>query len=324
MIGEFYIRTLLDLYLLISKTFNNTIHPTESILDDIQYYVHVAYENKKILDGHKLLLSGMHRVKRKDPGQTTTAVKWAKSALELVQPNDEHGCQCFSKLVFCGYSITYTQQHNTNHTPKEDDNTKYSLWPSTHLDAGSNEIKGVSSSCEPISSQFVQDPYNCQVYSKLKSYILSNVESQYDNIDETVADFRMRMLLERNLIRSNGDSSNWCIVGLAQRSSRRVWLNLAEVIDACNSNFFGSHGNPTQVACVEINVENTTTPQEQFLLHRSLDALIGVHGAQMTQALFLKPRAHVLELLPWIPVSRTCLFHFSTVLHSAYYETLYC
>ena len=76
-------------------------------------------------------------------------------------------------------------------------------------------------------------------------------------------------------------------------------------MDVCNNNSQFRYQNDTQanVVCIEVNVENTTTPHEQFLLHRSLDALIGVHGAQMTQALFMRPTAHVLELLPWIPVS---------------------
>ena len=36
-------------------------------------------------------------------------------------------------------------------------------------------------------------------------------------------------------------------------------------------------------------------------MHRSLHALIGVHGAQLTQGVLLPPHANILELLPWIP-----------------------
>jgi hypothetical protein len=36
-------------------------------------------------------------------------------------------------------------------------------------------------------------------------------------------------------------------------------------------------------------------------MHRSLHALIGVHGAQLTQGVLLPPHGKVLELLPWIP-----------------------
>ena len=36
-------------------------------------------------------------------------------------------------------------------------------------------------------------------------------------------------------------------------------------------------------------------------MHRSLHAVIGVHGAQLTQAVLLPTRAYILELLPWVP-----------------------
>jgi hypothetical protein len=39
----------------------------------------------------------------------------------------------------------------------------------------------------------------------------------------------------------------------------------------------------------------------QLLMHRSLDAIIGVHGAQLTQAVLLPPHGKILELLPWVP-----------------------
>lgn len=39
----------------------------------------------------------------------------------------------------------------------------------------------------------------------------------------------------------------------------------------------------------------------QLLMHRSLNALIGVHGAQLTQGVLLPPHSKILELLPWIP-----------------------
>lgn len=63
MIGEFYLRTLLDLYRLISKTFNDTTDQSDLSIQDTQYYVHIAYENKKLLDAHKLMLSGMHQIR---------------------------------------------------------------------------------------------------------------------------------------------------------------------------------------------------------------------------------------------------------------------
>lgn len=36
-------------------------------------------------------------------------------------------------------------------------------------------------------------------------------------------------------------------------------------------------------------------------MHRALHAIIGIHGAQLTQGVLLPPHGKILELLPWIP-----------------------
>ena len=83
--------------------------------EDIQYYVHLAYSKKKLLDGHKLMLSGM---------STSEGAKDVKSLLDLfsfssstenedqskVDEESSPGCQCFEKMVFCGYNVNETQK----------------------------------------------------------------------------------------------------------------------------------------------------------------------------------------------------------------------
>ncbi len=69
---------------------------------DIQFYVHLAFLNKKLLDGHKLLLGSM---------LTSPESKDVKSFLDLFveqdedasNGNDDSECQCYEKMVFCGY-----------------------------------------------------------------------------------------------------------------------------------------------------------------------------------------------------------------------------
>jgi hypothetical protein len=55
------------------------------------------------------------------------------------------------------------------------------------------------------------------------------------------------------------------------------------------------------VACIIVDVEEAESPEEQLIMHRSLHAFIGVHGAQLTQGVLLPTHGYVLELLPWIP-----------------------
>jgi hypothetical protein len=255
-------------------------------IEKTQYYVHVTYSKKELLDAHKLLLSAMHQWNGTRPG-------WAKSAVDLLWPDGSDGCQCYKKLAFCGYD-TYFEQ-NTYDTKLE---PKYTLWPSKNVHTG-DELEG-NSPCNPVSPLFTIMPDQCQEYAELKSYVLANLEANYPNLEEAIAHHRKALLVEQNRINDNynGDTKEWSIVGLTQRNSRRVWLNLPNVTDACNAKFYNQN-----VICIEVNVEDTTSPEEQFLLHRSLDALVGVHGAQLTQAILLPSRSHILELLPWIPVS---------------------
>jgi hypothetical protein len=57
-----------------------------------------------------------------------------------------------------------------------------------------------------------------------------------------------------------------------------------------------------RVVVVEMNVEvQSSTPYQQIVRHGALDALVGIHGAQMTEAIWMKPGSWVLELLPFVP-----------------------
>jgi hypothetical protein len=56
-----------------------------------------------------------------------------------------------------------------------------------------------------------------------------------------------------------------------------------------------------QVACIIVDVEEAISPEEQLIMHRSLHAFIGIHGAQLTKGVLLPPHGYILELLPWIP-----------------------
>lgn len=89
----------------------------------------------------------------------------------------------------------------------------------------------------------------------------------------------------------------WKIVGFAQRSSRRKWLNIDANMRMCNDKF-----RLDRIVCMVVNVENPEfTPSLHTVVHGSLDALIGIHGAQMTDALWMKPGSTVVEMLSYLP-----------------------
>ena len=305
MVGEFYVRTLLNVHSLLTNT-------NQTSKGETRFYVHIPLENKQMVDAHQLFLSGiLHQGAKTESTNHTSSihsVRWAQSALHLVRP-EEKSCQCFRKLVFCGYNIYQQNTHDDNTTEQSEgagdkyDNLNFTLWPGKYIDAFGRHM-GEYYTCKPISSYFAEQPYHCEAYHKLRTHLLQNIEAQYSNLDQQVVQYRRGVLLRRKLVDESyrGDTREWTLVGLTQRTSRRTWLNLPNVTDACHATFLlGNSTNMQKVVCMEVNVESMSSPEEQFLVHHSLDALVGIHGAQLTQGIFLPSHKSILEILPWIP-----------------------
>ena len=66
----------------------------------------------------------------------------------------------------------------------------------------------------------------------------------------------------------------------------------------CNERFQQHH-----IVCLTVDVEDSESAEEQLIMHRSLDAFIGIHGAQLTQGILLPSHGLMLELLPYIPLN---------------------
>jgi hypothetical protein len=108
MVGEFYGRTLSNVYALltakdpsyyeqplsVSNNENTTfIEKIYQSKEETQFYVHIPLGNKQILDAHKLLLAGMlppSAARASKNNAPFHSVRWAKAALELVRPQKEN------------------------------------------------------------------------------------------------------------------------------------------------------------------------------------------------------------------------------------------
>lgn len=180
----------------------------------------------------------------------------------------------------------------SNNTPSFNPNLKYTLWS-----AGAIETYKQRGSSTTITADCIKGQ-DCQGYANLRNLLSSNFVKHYPKLSDDIVTFRRQALLANSLINNDysGDTKEWLVVGLTQRTYRRAWLNLPTVMKRCNAKF-----NDRSVVFIEVNVETTSSPYEQLILHRSLDVMIGVHGAQLTQAVVLPPHAHVLEILPWVP-----------------------
>jgi hypothetical protein len=94
------------------------------------------------------------------------------------------------------------------------------------------------------------------------------------------------------------EAPQWKIIGLAQPTSRRRWDNLGQLVSLCNIKF-----RSLKIICVEVNIEDEewSNPVNHIVAHGGLDDLMGIHGAQLTEAVFMKPDSLVVEFLPWLP-----------------------
>ncbi|KAL7489659.1 hypothetical protein ACHAW6_015347 [Cyclotella cf. meneghiniana] len=308
MIGEFYARTLLPLHRLmtISRNPSTTTTTTPPWERRIQFYVHTAHGNRKLLEGHKLLLGGM------SSRENSMKVMSAVELFERDRGDGEGGdgdCECFERMVFCGYDVYVNDDDEKGRSEDAREDTipidrtvegipdthaKYTLWGSSTT---ADDVKGTGYCGK---GEIDQDLYSCEDWARLRRFLASNFQKHYPSLESDVIQFRRQTLLGMNLVDDNysGNTNEWKFVGLAQRSYRRSWINLPVIMKECNALY--QSDSKKKVVCIEVNVENTSSPYEQLLLHRSVDALIGVHGAQLTQAVLLPPHRHVLELLPWV------------------------
>ena len=343
MIGEFYSRTLLRLYQFMTRGYyphwNNvdSNNGTSGSIneggsanklpweEDIQFYVHIPYGNKKMLDGHKLLLSGMLSNPDSPSAQSFGDLFVQSYDEEADNESDvekstnkegkkkENDCQCYEKMVFCGYD-TFTHDVNvmsadlepavddyvdvidansqdedasdeeeveaiTEHdNDKKEDrksfnyDVKYTLWAAGKLDR-SMELD-VGSCGRSAGANHIGDEYHCKEWYGLRNFLSSNFVKHYPTLEDDIISRRKDQLLSKGVIDDSyqGNTKEYTVVGLTQRTYRRSWINLPQVIETCDSSTL------ERVLCVEVNVENTSSPFEQLLLHRSLDVMIGVHG----------------------------------------------
>lgn len=142
----------------------------------------------------------------------------------------------------------------------------------------------------------IQPPYDVvpsSALSELRSLLRQHV------IDERPS---MRADIERyrtNVLGANHTEAK--LVGLLQREGRRRWLNLEEVKKSILKRFVGE-----RIVAVEVNFDTTDAlGRDQVVQMGALDALIGIHGAGLTHATWMKPGSLVVELLPFLPKNIT-------------------
>ena len=261
MIGEFYVRQMIGLNYLMKD------HPPESD-QDIQMYIHIPAEKSRLFDGHRLFMGALPHNGR------------VQNFLSLVQGKES--CECYQTLAFCGYNRNTTEMTNGKGMKQTFDL------------AGSIPYNGIENSV--WCARLKEEGLNCTTFNDFRQDLLVRYATKDPLLPQKISQYKHQMLLNVSVTSEDlKNESDWKIVGLAERKSRRVWLNIDDAIKACES------FRHQKVVCIKVNVEQTSSPEEQLLMHSSLDALVGIHGAQLTQGVLLPRHGYILELLPWIP-----------------------
>lgn len=267
MMGEFYSRTMLGI--------NQWMRDYPTKRSDIQMYMHIVEEGKqRVFEGHRLFLGGLPNNNKFD------------NFLSLIEDQSQR-CQCFQKLVFCGYDLLNAPIDtipSSGVSNGRDDTTAKIFSPIGH-------IKNDKIGCSKRSDGEFLRTGKCFAYRKLRRDLFETYSKKDPNLGAKIFKHRRDILVQKRLVDddvSNEEVGNWKFVGLTERKYRRKWLNIDEAISFCDQNFIKQ-----RIVCTKVDVEEATSPEEQLLLHRSLHGLVGIHGASLTQvsSLFHRDRS---------------------------------
>ena len=234
--------------------------------EEIQLYVHFVDRRKeRLLEGHKLFLGGLPKNGIFD------------SLVSLMPKNDT--CLCYEKLSLCGYVMKNAVPVADNDTRVDKDDDVYFFTPRPSITNPKAETDDAK-------------------YGNLRTDLIDTYYLMKPDLDEKIVQYQKRMLIQKGIVLNNtvSDVIGWKFVGLTHRRSRRVWLNIDDAVSMCDTRF-----RRHKIVCIKVDVEVADSAEEQLLMHRSLHAVIGVHSAQLTQAILLPTHAYILELLPWVP-----------------------
>lgn len=246
--------------------------PTEArarFLEQTQIYLHVRTftEHSKLLDSHHLFTDAF----RSNPLLSFTSLL------------DYTGCRCMKRLFLCGYNAKNGKQVG---------NVR-----------GVFSNSSVPTELEPASKTLTLKTHDLFPLRELRQRLRDAVINNNPFLQHDIVNFRSnaisrhRPMLAHQLTRN--EVNEFRIVGLTQRTGRRRWLNLDDTLRRCNTEWFGDDD---KIVCVEINLENVdVNPVRQVVIHAACDMIFGIHGAQLTEAIWMRDGSVVVELLPWMP-----------------------
>lgn len=268
MLGEFYIRTLSGMVALHRTIAGRTDAERIASSWDVQTQLYMHVDQKEpLLDSHHLFLEPF----------TSNPILPFRALF------DRASCRCLRRLFFCGFDA------------KEDESATIVLKPTSSVWRGQKSGREFS---VPGENKWAR---SARVYPIVRQHLLQMLTMNNPSLEAQVAKFRSDALapyiVTPDTDKGPTDMTSWKLVGLSQRKMRRSWIDFDNALSECNNRL-----NPSGVACIEVNVEvEYSNPLTQLIMHRALDMIIGIHGAALVDAVWMKDGSFVLELLPYVP-----------------------
>ena len=310
MLGEFYIRVLMGLWDIVSTiiagwepsfdsssqhtttTTNNNYYNYNDInatliseklslfLEQTQFYMHLEKGEESLLDSHGLFMN----------------IFQSNPLLHFKNLLDNTDCRCLKRLILCGYYENPSDKDMPLLYEQPDYHHTLVLEPFRYV---GNINHGAAANKRKRASPGVSDRQRMRQI--LRDWTMGTNPLLQDWVDQH-RQLQLRKYsssLLRNVLKQQRIiSSEWKVIGLAQRSKRRRWLHIYDLQQLCNRRFLSK-----KIICVVVNIEEEewANPVKHVVAHGGLDVLMGIHGAQLTEALWMPPHSLVVEFLPWIP-----------------------
>jgi hypothetical protein len=288
-----------------NKTF---IHP--QLADSTNLYVHVQGNKEEVLFGMRPLLQPFSSHPLCSLGHLL------QSNTCQADNQEKENYKCIPRLILCGY------EEMKNHHP-EDVQELYQRYDHVVAAGGGvgrmrnlfqNPPVDWNSIRNTILQHVVQNPQDPLLREEIDKFKRETIRTQLEQALHHDANHPLYNSIEKkdDWIETEVSTNlhHYTLVGMSQRDKRRRWLNLKDTLQQCYQHYLARY----KIVCVEINLSNPAQnensnltgiqhPYQDVVLHGGLDALIGIHGSQQTNAVYMPAGAYNVELLPHLYVS---------------------
>ena len=305
MLGEFYARTLRFLHLLNDEM--------GFITDEIQFWLLLG-DQQPLYVSHYLFTE---RFSRYNLEHFTTMM-------------DHVECHCYHRILFCGFQ----KKGHEIPWPRKDRNGKLHLGNDilqnanqsiNDTDAAPSNTSNLSNNTNPTFLMPLKtlvsrmEPEEARdLFPKMITSYNQWVDTMDPDLDHDIRAWKYEQMItyfvddadhaQNDVFAANPidadtlmhEIDEWRFIGLYDRRVRRSWLQIEEDRLKCNERYF-EH----KMFCHIIVLEDFLHSRDVIIIHRASFMLIGVHGAQLTDAIWMKydeKEEHnnfIIELLPY-------------------------